>query len=114
MEKFLSHLQLFFIKVNIVIHDMDNMENGHADSLLWMQAKEPWVYLPEWPRVDLMWNRNHLGIGHADVLSPERASYVQEYGFQWCVLSTPFIAPFCLPILFLNDYSSRVNILKSC
>ena len=93
---------------------MDSVENGHGDLLLWMQSTQPWIYSPEWPRVDLMWKRNHLGIGHADVLSPERATYVQSFGFQWCVLCTPFEVPFYLPILFLNDYSSGVNILKSC
>ena len=35
-------------------------------------------------------------------------------GQLWCVLSTPFGVPFHLPVLFLNDYSNRVNILKSC
>ena len=69
-----------FIKVNIVIHSMDSIHYGHGDLVIYIQSGRPQKYDHTRPRVDLMWCRTDLGIGHAYVLSPERATYGALHG----------------------------------
>ena len=54
---------------------MESIDDGHGDSVFYIQSGRPQKYDPTRPRVDLMWSRTDLGSGHADVLSPERATY---------------------------------------
>ena len=65
----------FLIKVNIVIHSMDSINHGHGDKVIYIQSSQPQKYDSKKPRVDLLWSQNKKGFGHADVLSPERATY---------------------------------------
>ena len=54
---------------------MDSIDYRHGDRVIHIQSGRPQKYDHTRPRVDLMWSSDDLGIGHAVVLSPERATY---------------------------------------